>query len=144
MSMIEGIPIPSSNSGCSEWIAYHKQLIKPSMLGKGNGGIVWLKTWGCFGSSTCTTNSDFNKYFAKYDINVSTALTSSLAGIGDLGSGMLGVGKTLMGVITIGVPVALAITVIPIGIFLFRQAKTASLKYVANVIPAGRAAKMMK
>jgi hypothetical protein len=64
---------PPQNGGCSEWIAYHKQLVP--QFGKIKANEIFLFWWNKqseWGSNKnwCKYNNEFNNYFSSVGIDV--------------------------------------------------------------------------
>ena len=138
--IIQDIIIPGSSPPCDTWKAYYKKL--NGKFGKVNARMIWLKTWEINGSSSCTTNADFNKWLKQNDIDVSSAATRAVADISQIGGNILGFGKTMTKVLMIGVPVTLGVVVLLILFFMVKTAREAKPSDLAMLHPAGRAAKM--
>lgn len=138
--------IPESGDPCDMWRAYFTKLKKE--VGHENAKMLWLITWSQNGSVSCTTNADFNKFLKRNAIDVSSAGTRAVADISAIGGNILGLGKNLTKVLSIGIPIALVSVLVVILIILFNTAKKTDASDVAMLHPAGRAAlggsKMMK
>ena len=134
--------IPESGSNCDQWRIYFDQL--RNNLGEENARLVWLITWQSNGSSSCTTNADFNSWLKKNGIDVSSAATRAVADIGSIGENILGLGKNLTKLISVGLPVALGLILLMILYTLYRASREVSLKDAAMLTPYGRVAAMMK
>ncbi len=132
--------IPEPGDPCDIWRAYFSKL--KSEVGKENAKMLWLITWSKNGSSTCTTNEDFNKFLKKNEIDVSSAATRAIADVSAIGSNVLGLNKNLTKVISIGVPVALSAILLFILILLFNVARKTEPKDLVMMYPGGRAARM--
>ena len=134
--------IPESGSACEQWRIYFDQLRKE--LGEENARLVWLITWQSNGSTSCTTNAEFNSWLRKNGIDVSSAATRAVADISSIGGNILGLGKNLTSMISIGVPITLGVILLIILYMLFKTAREVSLKDAAMMTPYGRMAGMMK
>lgn len=132
--------IPEPGDPCELWRSYYFRLKKD--LGSENARMIWLITWSKNGSSGCTTNAEFNRFLKQNQIDVSSAATRAVADVSAMGSNILGLGKTLTKVISIGVPVALSAILIVILIVLIKTAKKADMTDLAPLTPMGRAAKI--
>lgn len=130
--------VPDSSSPCETWKTYFAQL--KGAVGKSNARTLWLFTWDQAGDTGCTTSSDFNRWLKANGLDVSNAATRALADVSGLGEHMLGLGKNLTKVVSLGVPVLLAIIVLVVGITLVRVGKNADLGDLAMLTPAGRVA----
>ena len=89
--------VPGKQSPCNAWQHYYNQLKKA--FGKQFAASAWLMTWQKNGSQFCTTDAAFNKWLAANKIDVSTAATRAVADLSDIGSNILGTGKSLSGVV---------------------------------------------
>lgn len=132
--------IPQKGDPCALWQGYYNSLKKE--IGAENARMIWLITWNENGSSTCTTSAEFNRFLQQNKIDVSSAATRAVADISAMGGNILGLGKTLTKVISIGVPVVLTVVLIGIIIMLIKTAKKADIGDLATITPAGRAAKL--
>jgi len=132
--------IPESGDPCDLWRAYFSKLKKE--VGHENAKMIWLITWSKNGDTSCTTNADFNRFLKKNEIDVSSAATRAVADISAIGGNILGLGKNLTKIISVGVPVALTVVLVVILIMLFNTAKKADATDLAMLHPAGRAAKL--
>ena len=131
--------IPQPGDPCVIWQGYYNSLKKE--VGAENARMLWLITWSKNGSSTCTTSAEFNRFLRQHQIDVSSAATRAVADISAMGGNILGLGKTLTKVISIGVPLVLAVALIGIVIMLIKTAGKADAGDLAAITPAGRAAK---
>lgn len=127
--------IPDSGSPCDTWRVYFEKLT--SQVGKDNAKIIWLATWSKIGSSSCTTNSDFNKFLKKNGIDVSSAATRAIADYAAIGGNILGLGKNLSKMLSIGVPVLMGSVIVFAIILLMRAAKKASVVDLAMLASGG-------
>lgn len=130
--------IPQQNDPCELWRTYFTQLKKA--VGKENAKMIWLVTWSKNGNSSCTTASGFNRFLKQNQIDVSSAATRAVADVANMGSNVLGLGKTLTKMLSVGIPVALAAILIVILVVLFKTAKKAEISDIANLTPIGKAA----
>lgn len=119
------ILIPESGSECEHWKLYFDQL--RSALGKDNARTIWLVTWGKNSSDLCTTDADFNRWLSRNGIDVSNAATSAIADVSKIGSNLLGLGKNLTKMLSIGIPIASGILLLVIIYVIIRKARTANL-----------------
>ena len=129
--------VPESSDPCDTWRVYYSKLKKE--LGRDNARFIWLVTWAKNGSSTCTTNADFNKWLAKNQIDVSTAATRSLADVTEIGSNILGLGKGLTKVLSVGIPIALTAILVVVIVMIIKTGKETKLSDLAMLHPAGSA-----
>ena len=135
---IDNIIIPESGSPCDTWRVYFSKLKKK--FGSDNAKTIWLFTWAANGDSTCTTNSEFNKFLSKNDIDVSSAATRAVADITSIGDNILGGFKSMTKLVPIVAGVALVGVLGTVLVILFRTAKNAQPADIAQVVPQGRAA----
>ena len=133
--------IPETGDPCELWRAYFTQLKKE--LGTENARMIWLITWGKNGNNGCTTNAEFNRFLKQQKIDVSSAATRAVADVTAMGSGLLGLGKNLTNVLSIGVPIALSAILLVIILLLFNTARKSDATDLAMVLPAGKVAKGM-
>ena len=89
--------IPAKQSPCTAWQHYYDQLKKE--FGKQFAASAWLMSWQKNGSQLCTTDAAFNKWLASIKIDVSNTATRAIADISDIGSNILGTGKSLSAVV---------------------------------------------
>ncbi len=132
--------VPDSGSPCELWRAYFNQLKRE--VGSNNAKIIWLITWDQNGSSSCTTNAAFNRWLQQNDLDVSSMATRTVADVSAIGGNILGLGKNISQLISIGVPVILGGVVVVILILLFKTSKKMELQDLAALTPAGRAAQL--
>ena len=90
--------IPGKDSPCNAWQHYYSQLRKA--FGKQFAASAWLLTWQKNGSQLCTTDAAFNKWLVSNQIDVSTTATRAVADLSDIGSNILGTGKSLSSVVS--------------------------------------------
>ncbi|MEL7425990.1 MAG: hypothetical protein AAFN81_23560 [Bacteroidota bacterium] len=115
------IHLPNSDSPCEMWKGYFDHLSK--VVGKENAKLIWLLTWQENGSVSCTTNVDFNRWLKRHDIDVSSASTRAVADISKVGQNVLGLGKRLTGLLSIGLPIALAVALVILLMVLYYSGK---------------------
>ncbi len=132
--------IPDAGSPCELWRAYFNKLKKE--VGRNNARVIWLITWDQNGSTSCTTNADFNRWLKQNDIDVSNAATRAVADVSAIGGNILGLGKNLSKILSIGIPVILGGVVVVILVLLFKSSKKMELQDLAALTPAGRAAQI--
>ena len=132
--------IPEEGSPCDLWKSYYDQLRKE--VGKDNAKTIWLITWGQNGSTSCTTNSDFNKWLKKHDMDVSNASTRAIADLSSIGGNILGFGKNMTKILSIGTPILLGGAALVILVLLINTARKGDVSDLAALHPAGRAAKL--
>jgi hypothetical protein len=141
--IIQEIIIPQASAECAEWISYFNKLEKK--FGETNAQVLWPKTWSVYGSTTsCTTKPEFNAFFKKHNIDVSNMATAAVAGITDIGSSILGMGKGFSKILLDGAPV---LGLVIVGVVLYsivRVAKNAIPSDVANLVPQGRVLNLLK
>ncbi len=130
--------IPQQNDPCELWRTYFTQLKKA--VGKENAKMIWLVTWSKNGNSSCTTGADFNRFLKQNQIDVSSAATRAVADVSAMGSNVLGLGKALTKMLSIGIPIALAAILVVILVVLFKTAKKAEVSDIVNLTPMGKAA----
>lgn len=127
--------IPDSGSACDAWKVYFEKL--KDQVGKENARIVWLMTWSKNGSTSCTTNEDFNKFLKKNEIDVSSAATRAIADMSAIGGNILGLGKTLSKVIAIAAPVLFSSIIIIVIMLLVKTARKADVVDLALLASGG-------
>lgn len=132
--------IPEPGDPCELWRGYYTGLKKE--VGAENARRIWLITWSKNGSPACTTSAQFNRFLRQNQIDVSSAATRAVADISAMGGNILGLGKTLTKVISIGVPVVLTGVLIGIVFMLIKTAKKADITDLSTLTPVGRAAKL--
>lgn len=132
--------IPEKGSPCDLWRAYFDKLKKE--VGRDNAKVIWLVTWKENPSSSCTTNPDFNRWLKQNDIDVSSAATRAIADLSSIGGNVLGLGKNLSKLLSIGIPVLLGGVFLVVIIMLINTTRKMDVSDAAAMLPAGRAAKM--
>jgi len=140
--MIDGIMIPDSNSNCAAWKIYYKNLDKRFSRNRSNE--IFLLTWQYNGSTSCTTDADFNEYFAKKGMNLPGALAGALASYKKTAGGMF---NTLANVTTFtlyAIPIIAGGALLIILYYLFNLAKKGDPNTLLAITPAGRGAMAMK
>lgn len=133
--------VPEADDPCDFWTSYFTKLKRE--LGKENAKMIWLITWKTNGSAACTTSPNFNKWLDKNDLDVSNMATRTIADISEIRGNIFGLGKNLTKVLSIGVPVILAVVLVGIIVLLKNTAKNADLSDVAMLTPAGRGLKLL-
>lgn len=133
--------IPEADDPCDFWTSYYKLLKKK--LGTANAKMIWLVTWKSNGSLYCTTSPNFNAWLKKNDLDVSTAATRTIADVTEIGGNILGLGKNITKILSIGVPIILTVVLIGILIVLKNTAKNTNVKDLAMLTPAGRGVKLL-
>lgn len=128
--------VPESSDPCELWVGYFNSL--KAALGTSNARTIWLVTWKTNGSSSCTTNGDFNKWLQKNRIDVSSAATRAIADASEIGSNFMGLGKNLSKVASIAVPVTLTFLLAIIAVILWNTAKKVDATDLASLTPMGR------
>ena len=131
------IIIPDKQSPCDLWKRYFLEL--KQHFGTAHAKSLWLLTWASNGAASCTTSAGFNQWLAKYDIDVSTMATKTIADLGAVKDQLFGLSKGITKVLTIGIPVVLIAVLIGIVLAIYNSAKNASLSDVAALTPQGRA-----
>jgi hypothetical protein len=127
--------IPDPSSPCDTWRVYFENL--KSQVGKDNAKIIWLMTWEKNGSATCTTNADFNNFLKRNDIDVSSAATRAIADVSAIGGNLLGLGKTMSKMLSIGVPLVFASMLIVVILLLIKAAKKTDAVDIALLASGG-------
>lgn len=127
--------IPDPGSPCDTWRVYFEKL--RSQVGKDNAKIIWLMTWEKNGSAKCTTNADFNNFLKKNDIDVSSAATRAIADVSAIGGNILGLGKTMSKMLSIGVPLVFASMLIVVIMLLIKAAKKTDAVDIAMLASGG-------
>ena len=133
--------VPEADDPCDFWTSYFTKL--KSELGQENAKMIWLITWKSNGSSSCTTSPNFNKWLHKNNLDVSNMATRTIADISEIGGNIFGLGKNLTKILSIGVPVILAVVLVGIIVLLRNTSKNADLSDVAMLTPAGRGLKLL-
>ncbi|WP_010178107.1 hypothetical protein [Aquimarina agarilytica] len=133
--------VPEADDPCDFWTSYFTKL--KSELGQENAKMIWLITWKSNGSTSCTTSPNFNKWLHKNNLDVSNMATRTIADISEIGGNIFGLGKNLTKILSIGVPVILAVVLVGIIVLLRNTSKNADLSDVAMLTPAGRGLKLL-
>ncbi|EDP96537.1 hypothetical protein U8527_10505 [Kordia algicida OT-1] len=133
--------IPEAEDTCDFWTSYYRQLKKK--LGKHNAKMIWLVTWKSNGSTFCSTSPTFNKWLKTNDLNVSNMATRTIADLSGIGGSILGFGKNMTKILSLGIPILLIVVLIGIVIMLRNSTKNATIKDLAMLTPAGQAAKLL-
>ena len=133
--------VPEADDPCDLWTSYFTKLKRE--LGQENAKMIWLITWKSNGSSSCTTSPNFNKWLHKNNLDVSNMATRTIADISEIGGNIFGLGKNLTKILSIGVPVILAVVLVGIIVLLRNTSKNADLSDVAMLTPAGRGLKLL-
>ena len=133
--------VPESDDACDFWTSYYGQLKKK--LGSKNAKMIWLVTWKSNGSVFCTTSPTFLKWLRANDLDVSNMATRTIADISEIGGNILGFGKNMTKILSIGTPIVLIIVLIGIVMVLRNSAKGATIKDVLALTPAGSTAKLL-
>ena len=135
--------VPESKDHCELWLSYFKQL--KDKVGKENAKMLWLITWQSNGSTSCTTNPDFNTFLKKNGLNVSNASTRAIADFSSIGENLFGLGKNLTKIVSIGVPVTLGVVLFALLVMVVKTAKNSdALEVVKVATPVGRATTLMQ
>ncbi|MCH3884532.1 hypothetical protein [Tenacibaculum aquimarinum] len=133
--------VPEADDPCDFWTSYFAKLKRE--LGQENAKMIWLITWKSNGSASCTTSPNFNKWLHKNNLDVSNMATRTIADISEMGGNIFGLGKNLTKILSIGVPVILAVVLVGIIVLLRNSSKNADLSDVAMLTPAGRGLKLL-
>jgi len=133
--------VPEADDPCDFWTSYYAKL--KSELGKDNAKMIWLITWKSNGSTSCTTSPNFNKWLNQNNLDVSNMATRTIADLSEIGGNIFGLGKNLTKVLSIGVPVILAVVLVGIIVLLRNTAKDADVSDLAMLTPAGRGLKLL-
>ena len=133
--------VPEADDPCDFWTSYFAKLKRE--LGQENAKMIWLITWKSNGSSSCTTSPNFNKWLHKNNLDVSNMATRTIADISEIGGNIFGLGKNLTKILSIGVPVILAVVLVGIIVLLRNTSKNTDLSDVAMLTPAGRGLKLL-
>ncbi|WP_027393164.1 hypothetical protein [Aquimarina latercula] len=128
--------VPEPSDPCELWVGYFNSL--KAALGTNNARTIWLVTWKTNGSSSCTTNGDFNRWLKKNKIDVSSAATRAIADASEIGSNFMGLGKNLSKIASVAVPVTLTFLLAIIALILWNTAKKADVTDLAAITPMGR------
>ncbi len=133
--------VPEADDPCDFWTSYYAKLKRE--LGKENAKMVWLITWKSNGSASCTTSPNFNKWLNQNNLDVSNMATRTIADLSEIGGNLFGLGKNLTKILSIGVPIILAVTLIGIIAMLRNTTKNADVSDLAMLTPAGRGIKLL-
>lgn len=110
--------IPEAGDPCDMWTTYFTTLKKT--IGAKNAKMIWLVTWSTNGSTSCTTNAEFNQFLKRNDIDVSSAGTRAVADLSAIGGNVLGAGKNLTKMASIAIPIAGGIALLFVLMKLFK------------------------
>ena len=113
--------IPEPESPCDLWRSYFEKL--KDAVGTENARMLWLVTWQANGDHYCTTNAEFNRFLSRNRIDVSSAASRAVADVNQIGSNVLGLGKNLTKVLSVGIPIAAGVGLLIVLYFLFRTAR---------------------
>ncbi len=133
--------IPEADDPCDLWTSYFAKL--KSELGQENAKMIWLITWKSNGSTSCTTSPNFNKWLLKNDLDVSNMATRTVADLSEIGGNIFGFGKRLTAVLSIGIPVLLALVLVGVIVLLKNSTKEANVSDLAMLTPVGRGLKLL-
>lgn len=133
--------VPEGDDPCDFWTSYYKLLKKK--LGTQNAKMIWLITWKSNGSLMCTTSPNFNRWLKRNDLDVSNMATRTIADLSEMGGNILGFGKNITKILSIGIPIVLAGVLIGILVILRNSTKNATINDVAMLTPVGRGAKLL-
>lgn len=133
--------VPEADDPCDFWTSYYAKL--KSELGKENAKMIWLITWKTNGSTSCATSPNFNKWLNQNNLDVSNMATRTIADLSEIGGNLFGLGKNLTKILSIGVPVILAVVLVGIIVLLRNTSKNADLSDLAMLTPAGRGLKLL-
>ena len=129
--------VPESGDPCDTWKAFYAKLRRE--VGPGNARTIWLITWSKNGSVFCTQNAEFNRFLNKNDIDVSIAATRTVADLSAIGGNILGLGKNLSKMVSIGIPITVGILLAVILIMLINTASKVEISDLMRLHPTGRA-----
>ncbi len=129
--------IPEKNSPCNLWRTYFEQL--KQAVGKKQAKTIWLVTWGENGATTCTLKPEFNNWLKQYDIQVANTSAKAVADLSSIGGNVLGLGKRMTYIASIGTPVLLGGAALAVLLLLYNTAKRGDITDLAMLHPAGRA-----
>jgi len=133
--------LPESNDPCSLWISYYQKLVKE--VGKNNARMLWLITWKSNGAISCATNPTFNRWLLKNELDISNMATRTIADLSEIGGNVLGMGKNLTKILSIGIPVVLAVILVSVIVIIRNSSKNVDLEDLAMLTPAGRSLKLL-
>lgn len=133
--------VPEADDPCDFWTSYFTKL--KSEIGQENAKMIWLITWKSNGSASCTTSPSFNKWLNQNNLDVSNMATRTIADLSEIGGNIFGLGKNLTKILSIGVPVILAVVLVGIIVLLKNSAKNAEVSDLAMLTPAGRGLKLL-
>tara|TARA_R110002050_G_scaffold63730_4_gene139144 strand:+ start:1066 stop:1512 length:447 start_codon:yes stop_codon:yes gene_type:complete len=133
--------VPEADDPCDFWTSYFAKL--KSEIGQENAKMIWLITWKSNGSASCTTSPNFNKWLNQNNLDVSNMATRTISDLSEIGGNLFGLGKNLTKILSIGIPVILAVVLVGIIVLLRNTSKNADLSDVAMLTPAGRGLKLL-
>ena len=133
--------VPEADDPCDFWTSYFTKL--KSELGQENAKMIWLITWKSNGAASCTTSPNFNKWLNQNNLDVSNMATRTIADLSEIGGNIFGLGKSLTKVLSIGVPVILAVVLVGVIVLLKNSAENADVSDLAMLTPAGRGLKLL-
>jgi hypothetical protein len=133
--------VPEADDPCDFWTSYFAKL--KSEIGQENAKMIWLITWKSNGSASCTTSPNFNKWLNQNNLDVSNMATRTIADLSEIGGDIFGLGKNLTKILSIGVPVILAVVLVGVIVLLKNSAKNAEVSDLAMLTPAGRGLKLL-
>jgi len=133
--------VPEADDPCDFWTSYYAKL--KNELGKENAKMIWLITWKSNGSVSCTTSPNFNKWLNQNNLDVSNMATRTIADLSEIGGNLFGLGKNLTKILSIGIPVILAVVLVGIIVLLRNSSKNADVSDLAMLTPAGRGLKLL-
>jgi len=133
--------VPEADDPCDFWTSYFAKL--KSEIGQENAKMIWLITWKSNGSASCTTSPNFNKWLNQNNLDVSNMATRTIADLSEIGGNIFGLGKYLTKILSIGVPVILAVVLVGVIVLLKNSAKNADVSDLAMLTPAGRGLKLL-
>ncbi len=106
---IAGLPFePPVNGGCSDWIAYHKNLV--NLYGREKANELWLHYWNkqspwSNNRNWCKYNNEFNGYLKSQGIDVGNIFSDVVNAGGDVADAATSAVSTLAKIAKIGLPV---------------------------------------
>lgn len=128
--------VPEADDPCDFWTSYFAKL--KQALGQENAKMIWLVTWKTNGALSCATRPNFNIWLKKNNLDVSNMATRTIADISEIGGHVFGLGKTLTKMLSIGIPVVLAVVFIGIIMLIRNTSQQANLSDMAKLTPMGR------
>lgn len=136
--IIQGIPIPDSQSPCDMWMTYHKDL--KQKFGSNDGKVIWINSWNYAGHDSCALDSSFSKYFEREDIKVGNIATNFYGGALQLGSDIFGIVGNTAKVVKVLIPLTIAAVVVMGLFYIYRGVREVAPGQAVTLAAEGAAA----